>query len=225
MRQENLSAKISEFLNLAHCCPLRYVISLQIVDCRVGAAVHNLCLLRDFQQDAVRMLFEMSQCSCSVVVFTVEFHTAAIDSGWNATALYDVFYRGLTTEVNYELAGHDLLLELDELITLATHVASDITEVSVPESILNETAKSAKAWLTEIHEYARQDVVLMILGNKEFGVPFMETSARSGLNVDLAFTAIAKELKHRSMKGVDEPKFKLHEYVNKEMKTTGCCRT
>ncbi|KAK3552957.1 hypothetical protein QTP86_029623 [Hemibagrus guttatus] len=136
-------------------------------------------------------------------------------------------------------------------------VASDITEVSVPESILNETAKSAKAWLTEIHEYARQDVVLMILGNKclwlyhdiavflqadashdrtvrreegerlakEFGVPFMETSARSGLNVDLAFTAIAKELKHRSMKGVDEPKFKLHEYVNKEMKTTGCCRT
>ncbi|KAG7335136.1 hypothetical protein KOW79_001732 [Hemibagrus wyckioides] len=101
-----------------------------------------------------------------------------------------------------------------------------------------------RAWLTEIHEYARQDVVLMILGNKadashdrtvrreegerlakEFGVPFMETSARSGLNVDLAFTAIAKELKHRSMKGVDEPKFKLHEYVNKEMKTTGCCRT
>ncbi|KAI5097549.1 ras-related protein Rab-37-like [Silurus meridionalis] len=82
-----------------------------------------------------------------------------------------------------------------------------------------------RAWLTEIHEYAQQDVVLMILGSKEFGVPFMETSARSGLNVDLAFTAIAKELKHRSMKGDDEPKFKLHEYVNKEMKTTGCCRT
>uniref|UniRef100_A0A8D2LLC5 small monomeric GTPase n=1 Tax=Varanus komodoensis TaxID=61221 RepID=A0A8D2LLC5_VARKO len=67
-----------------------------------------------------------------------------------------------------------------------------------------------QAWLTEIHEYAKQDVVLMLLGNKvsspervvrredgeklakEYGVPFMETSARSGLNVDLAFVAIAK---------------------------------
>ncbi|KAG2456078.1 RAB26 protein, partial [Polypterus senegalus] len=68
-----------------------------------------------------------------------------------------------------------------------------------------------QAWLTEIHEYAQQDVVLMLLGNKadathervvkredgeklakEFGVPFMETSAKSGLNVELAFMAIAK---------------------------------
>ncbi|XP_030646566.1 ras-related protein Rab-26-like [Chanos chanos] len=102
-----------------------------------------------------------------------------------------------------------------------------------------------QAWLTEIHEYAQQDVVLMLLGNKadathdrvvkreegeklakEYGVPFMETSARSGLNVELAFTAIAKELKHRSMKvDPNEPKFKLQEYVNKEMKSTGCCRS
>uniref|UniRef100_A0A8C4H4P4 small monomeric GTPase n=1 Tax=Dicentrarchus labrax TaxID=13489 RepID=A0A8C4H4P4_DICLA len=100
-----------------------------------------------------------------------------------------------------------------------------------------------QAWLTEIHEYAQQDVVLMLLGNKadathervvkredgerlakEFGVPFMETSARSGLNVELAFTAVAKELKHRSMKDPSE-KFKLQEYVNKEMKSTGCCRS
>ncbi|XP_076843355.1 ras-related protein Rab-26-like isoform X2 [Brachyhypopomus gauderio] len=83
---------------------------------------------------------------------------------------------------------------------------------------------NTRAWLTEIHEYAQKDVVLMLLGNKEFGVPFMETSARSGLNVELAFTAIAKELKYRSMTETDEPKFKLHEYVNKEVKTAGCCR-
>ncbi|MEQ2247700.1 Ras- protein Rab-26 [Ilyodon furcidens] len=100
-----------------------------------------------------------------------------------------------------------------------------------------------QAWLTEIHEYAQQDVVLMLLGNKadathnrvvkredgeklakEFGVPFMETSARSGLNVELAFTDVARELKHRSMKDPSE-KFKLHEYVNMEMKGAGCCRT
>ncbi|XP_023813311.1 ras-related protein Rab-26 [Oryzias latipes] len=100
-----------------------------------------------------------------------------------------------------------------------------------------------QSWLTEIHEYAQQDVVLMLLGNKadsahdrvvkredgerlakEFGVPFMETSARSGLNVELAFTAVAKELKHRSTKDPSE-KFKLQEYVSKEVKVAGCCRS
>ncbi|XP_026540168.1 ras-related protein Rab-26 isoform X2 [Notechis scutatus] len=101
-----------------------------------------------------------------------------------------------------------------------------------------------QAWLTEIHEYAKQDVVLMLLGNKvdstqdrvvkredgeklakEYGVPFMETSAKSGLNVDLAFMAIAKELKHRSMKLPNEPRFRLHDYVRKEVKGAGCCRS
>uniref|UniRef100_A0A8C9MRS5 small monomeric GTPase n=1 Tax=Serinus canaria TaxID=9135 RepID=A0A8C9MRS5_SERCA len=101
-----------------------------------------------------------------------------------------------------------------------------------------------QAWLTEIHEYAQRDVVLMLLGNKvdsaqdrvvkredgeklakEYGVPFMETSAKSGLNVELAFTAIAKELKHRSMKLPNEPKFKLHDYVKKEVRGSGCCRS
>ncbi|XP_051926503.1 ras-related protein Rab-26 isoform X2 [Hippocampus zosterae] len=101
-----------------------------------------------------------------------------------------------------------------------------------------------RAWLTEIYEYTQQDAVVMLLGNKadsnhdrvvkreegeklakEFGVPFMETSARSGLNVELAFTAVAKELKHRTMKEPDEPKFQLQEYVNKEMRTAGCCRS
>lgn len=99
-----------------------------------------------------------------------------------------------------------------------------------------------KAWLTEIHEYAQQDVVIMLLGNKvdsaheravkredgeklakEYGVPFMETSAKSGMNVELAFMAIGKELKHRSMKLPNEPKFKLHDYVKKEVKGSSCC--
>ncbi|KAJ7987688.1 hypothetical protein DPEC_G00329070 [Dallia pectoralis] len=111
--------------------------------------------------------------------------------------------------------------------------------------VTNKTSfDNIKAWLTEIHEYTQQDVVIMLLGNKadvthervvkreegenlakEFGVPFMETSAKSGLNVELAFTAVAKELKHRSIKAPDEPKFQLQDYVNKEMKSAGCCRS
>ncbi|KAM5152908.1 ras-related protein Rab-26 [Mantella aurantiaca] len=111
--------------------------------------------------------------------------------------------------------------------------------------ITNKTSfDNIQAWLTEIHEYAQKDVVIMLLGNKvdsthervvrledgerlakEYGVPFMETSAKSGLNVELAFMAIAKELKHRSMKLPNEPKFKLHDYVKKEVKGSGCCKS
>ncbi|KAK0133320.1 Ras-related protein Rab-26 [Merluccius polli] len=94
---------------------------------------------------------------------------------------------------------------------------------------------NTRAWLAEIHEYAQQDVadtthervVKKEDGErlaKEFGVPFMETSARSGLNVELAFTALAKELRHRSTKDPND-KFKLHDYVNQEVKGASCCRS
>uniref|UniRef100_A0A5F7ZU72 small monomeric GTPase n=1 Tax=Macaca mulatta TaxID=9544 RepID=A0A5F7ZU72_MACMU len=59
---------------------------------------------------------------------------------------------------------------------------------------------------------------------KEYGLPFMETSAKTGLNVDLAFTAIAKELKQRSMKTPSEPRFRLHDYVKREGRGASCCR-
>lgn len=102
---------------------------------------------------------------------------------------------------------------------------------------------SIQAWLTEIQEYAQRDVVLLLLGNKvdsaqervvrredgeqlakEFGLPFMETSARTGLNVDLAFTAVAKELKQRLTKAPSEPRFQLHDYVKREGRGASCCR-
>nr|XP_038941054.1 ras-related protein Rab-26 isoform X5 [Rattus norvegicus] len=59
---------------------------------------------------------------------------------------------------------------------------------------------------------------------QEYGLPFMETSAKSGLNVDLAFTAIAKELKQRSTKAPSEPRFRLHDYVKREGRGVSCCR-
>ncbi|XP_013890058.1 ras-related protein Rab-37 isoform X2 [Austrofundulus limnaeus] len=108
------------------------------------------------------------------------------------------------------------------------------------------TSKSSfdniRAWLTEIHEYAQSDVVIMLLGNKadmnsdrairrdegerlarEYSVPFMETSAKTGVNVDLAFTAVAKELKHRAAQHPNEPKFQIHEYIEAQKEKSGCC--
>ncbi|XP_076844060.1 ras-related protein Rab-26 isoform X3 [Brachyhypopomus gauderio] len=85
------------------------------------------------------------------------------------------------------------------------------------------------------HAYYRDAHALLLLYDvtnkasfdniQEFGVPFIETSAKSGLNVELAFTAVAKELKHREMKESCDPKFQLQEYVNKEMKGAGCCHS
>uniref|UniRef100_A0A3Q4M557 small monomeric GTPase n=2 Tax=Pseudocrenilabrinae TaxID=318546 RepID=A0A3Q4M557_NEOBR len=99
-----------------------------------------------------------------------------------------------------------------------------------------------RAWLTEIHEHAQKDVVIMLLGNKsdmaaervvktedgeklakEYGVPFMETSAKTGVNVDLAFQAIGKELKHRATQQPNEPKFQIHDYIESQKHKTGCC--
>uniref|UniRef100_A0A3B5B322 small monomeric GTPase n=1 Tax=Stegastes partitus TaxID=144197 RepID=A0A3B5B322_9TELE len=108
------------------------------------------------------------------------------------------------------------------------------------------TSKSSfdniRAWLTEIHEYAQSDVVIMLLGNKadmssgrairrdqgerlarEYSVPFMETSAKTGVNVQLAFTAVAKELKHRAVQHPNKPKFQIHEYIEAQREKSGCC--
>ncbi|MBV99413.1 Ras-related protein Rab-26, partial [Eschrichtius robustus] len=59
---------------------------------------------------------------------------------------------------------------------------------------------------------------------QEYGLPFMETSAKTGLNVDLAFMAIAKELKQRCMKAPSEPRFQLHDYVKREGRGASCCK-
>ncbi|XP_066247892.1 ras-related protein Rab-37-like [Euwallacea similis] len=90
-----------------------------------------------------------------------------------------------------------------------------------------------RAWLGEIREYAQDDVVIMLIGNKadcgsdrairreegerlarEYKVTFVETSAKNGQNVELAFHAIAKELKNRHNGDNKDPnKFNVQDYV------------
>ncbi|XP_059734204.1 ras-related protein Rab-37 isoform X3 [Bos javanicus] len=58
---------------------------------------------------------------------------------------------------------------------------------------------------------------------REYGVPFMETSAKTGMNVELAFLAIAKELKYRARRQADEPSFQIRDYVESQKKRPSCC--
>ncbi|XP_013146097.1 PREDICTED: ras-related protein Rab-37 isoform X1 [Papilio polytes] len=80
--------------------------------------------------------------------------------------------------------------------------------------VTNKTSfDNIRAWLGEIREYAQDDVVIMLLGNKsdsgleravrreegqrlarEYQVAFMETSAKTGLNVEAAFGHVARAL-------------------------------
>ncbi|XP_054112430.2 ras-related protein Rab-37 isoform X2 [Callithrix jacchus] len=58
---------------------------------------------------------------------------------------------------------------------------------------------------------------------QEYGVPFLETSAKTGMNVELAFLAIAKELKYRAGQSADEPSFQIRDYVESQKKRSSCC--
>ncbi|XP_060528357.1 ras-related protein Rab-37-like isoform X3 [Cylas formicarius] len=109
--------------------------------------------------------------------------------------------------------------------------------------VTNKTSfDNTRAWLGEIHEYAQDDVVIMLLGNKadcgsdravrreegerlarEYNVTFMETSAKSGQNVDLAFHAIAKELKYRQTGQKDPNRFNVQDYVREQTQSSTQC--
>ncbi|KAK8766986.1 hypothetical protein V5799_006234 [Amblyomma americanum] len=113
--------------------------------------------------------------------------------------------------------------------------------------VSNKTSfDNTRAWLGEINEYAQDDVVIMLIGNKadiqqdrqvrledgerlarEYGVAFMETSAKTGCNVELAFMAVARELKQRSSRSAHgaSGRFNMTEYIRQESqaKPNGCC--
>lgn len=62
---------------------------------------------------------------------------------------------------------------------------------------------------------------------REYGVAFMETSAKTGCNVELAFMAVARELKQRVSRSAHgaSGRFNMSEYIRQESqaKPNGCC--
>ncbi|XP_057311306.1 ras-related protein Rab-26-like isoform X2 [Hydractinia symbiolongicarpus] len=105
-----------------------------------------------------------------------------------------------------------------------------------------KTYDNTRAWLSEIKEYAPHDAVVMLLGNKcdltkerqvkreegeklasDYNVPFLETSAKTGMNVDLAFEAASRELMHLEVKGTEHGRFNIGQYVSEKEQKPGCC--
>ncbi|KZC09647.1 Ras-related protein Rab-26 [Dufourea novaeangliae] len=111
--------------------------------------------------------------------------------------------------------------------------------------VTNKTSyDNIRAWLSEIREHANEDVVIMLLGNKsdcgtervvkredgerlaqEYKVPFMETSAKTGLNVELAFLAVARDLKAKKSNDPDDTRFNVQDYVRQQSQRSSCFST
>ena len=81
-----------------------------------------------------------------------------------------------------------------------------------------ETFDNVRTWINEIEKYSQAGVCKILVGNKcdmedrrqvtveegqefaaQFGMPFLETSAKATMNVDRAFETMTKEIKDKMM--------------------------
>ena len=77
---------------------------------------------RTLGAEAGRELLALSQGSCSVTDYAIDFRTRAPMSDWNPAAIRDVFLRGLAGHIKDELVAHDPPAMLEGLIELANRL-------------------------------------------------------------------------------------------------------
>uniref|UniRef100_A0A8P4GD59 Retrotransposon gag domain-containing protein n=1 Tax=Dicentrarchus labrax TaxID=13489 RepID=A0A8P4GD59_DICLA len=79
-------------------------------------------------RETARKLSSIRQGKDSVSDYAIRFRTLATDSGWNSTALYDAFIKGLAESIQDLLVPLDLPEDLDSLIALAVRTDHRLTE-------------------------------------------------------------------------------------------------
>uniref|UniRef100_A0A8P4GTJ9 Gypsy retrotransposon integrase-like protein 1 n=1 Tax=Dicentrarchus labrax TaxID=13489 RepID=A0A8P4GTJ9_DICLA len=79
-------------------------------------------------RETARKLSSIRQGKDSVSDYAIRFRTLATDSGWNSTALYDAFIKGLADSIQDLLVPLDLPEDLDSLIALAVRTDHRLTE-------------------------------------------------------------------------------------------------
>ncbi|XP_014681835.1 PREDICTED: ras-related protein Rab-8A-like [Priapulus caudatus] len=120
-----------------------------------------------------------------------------------------------------ELDGKKIKLQIwdtagqERFRTITTAYYRGAMGIMLVYDITNEKSfENIKNWIRNIEEHASSDVERMILGNKcdcddrrgvsrqrgeqlavEYGVKFMETSAKAGINVEQAFFTLARDIK------------------------------
>ncbi len=79
-------------------------------------------------REKARELSSIRQGNDSVCDYAIRFRTLATDSGWNRTALYDIFLKGLSDQIQDLLVPLDLPTDLDSLIALAVRTDNRLQE-------------------------------------------------------------------------------------------------
>ncbi|XP_018321112.1 ras-related protein Rab-37-like isoform X2 [Agrilus planipennis] len=175
--------------------------------------------------------------------FLVRFHDDVYLSG-NFISTVGVDFRNKVVTVDdckvklqiWDTAGQERFRSITHAYYRDAHALLLLYDVTNKTSFDN-----IRAWLTEIREYAKDDVVIMLIGNKcdcnserlirredgdrlarEYNVAFMETSAKMGLNVDLAFMSIARELNYRQNGNYDNNRFRVQDYVREQTYAPSC---
>lgn len=73
-------------------------------------------------------MFNLTQGKRSVSDYSIELRTLAAESNWNAPALFDTFYNGLSDRIKDKLASRDLPVDLDALVALALYINGCLQE-------------------------------------------------------------------------------------------------
>lgn len=105
-----------------------------------------------------------------------------------------------------------------------------------------KTFDNISKWLRNIEEHANEDVEKMILGNKcdmddrrvvskergeqiarEHGIRFLETSAKTNVNIEQAFFYLAEDILKKQLTKANEDTSQNIHVNNTQEKKSGCC--
>ncbi|XP_046577641.1 ras-related protein Rab-37-like isoform X4 [Haliotis rubra] len=193
-------------------------------------AIHKTILVGDSGVGKTSLLVQFDQCKFQAGAFS-----ATVGIGFT-NKVVDVEGTKVKLQI-WDTAGQERFRSITRAYYRDANALLLLYDVTNKASFDN-----IRAWLAEINEYAQEDVVIMLLGNKadiagervirredgerlakEYGVAFMETSAKTGMNVELAFMAVARDLKMKKTRRPNEPKFNVADYVEQEKKNASCC--
>lgn len=121
-------------------------------------------------------------------------------------------FRTITTA--YYRGAMGILLVYD--VTDEKSFNSKLADGAAPRSRTNRLATDIRSWFSNVEQHASEGVNKILIGNKcdweekraistergqaladELGIPFLEVSAKSNINVDQAFYSLAADIKKR----------------------------
>ncbi|TNN00474.1 hypothetical protein fugu_011720 [Takifugu bimaculatus] len=181
------------------------------------SGVGKTCLLFRFSEDSFNTTF-ISTIGIDFKIRTIELDGKRVKLQiWDTAGqerfrtITTAYYRGAMVILPFALLATAILIT--ELFLKSTVASQGI--MLVYDTSNEKSFENIRNWIRNIEEHASSDVEKMILGNKcdmtdrrqvskdrgeklaiDYGVKFMETSAKSGLNVEEAFYTMARDILH-----------------------------